>query len=52
VICFAPEAQTVWSELTAVRSAGLLRLFQRGNCWPLPCRLSRLTGVQVCRLYR
>ena len=29
-IRFAPEAQTVWSELTAVRSAGLLRLFRRG----------------------
>jgi len=38
--------------LTAVRFAHLQFLFQRGNCWPLPCRLSRLTGVQVCRLYR
>ena len=36
VFCFAPEAQSVWSKLTAVRSAGLLRLFQRGCRWPLP----------------
>ena len=46
VFCFAPEAQSVWSKLTAVRSAGLLRLFQRGCRWPLPCGVANSPGCE------